>query len=161
MRRRTRASNIGWLRWFCPSTSTHAKVGCRPQICHPDRSVAQWRDLRLALMEKFEGGSPPLHGWRWMDRLAQRRSHTHAACPLALSIIHRPKSFGQDWVVVFFSFWSHIAWLTIRTNSYACRNKSQLLIEAARPARSGKHKHSLPPVATEARCAARLPADHR
>ena len=25
--------------WICPSRSTHAKVGCRPPICHPDRSV--------------------------------------------------------------------------------------------------------------------------
>ena len=32
---------------------THVKVGCRPPICHPDRSVAQWRDLRFALMEKW------------------------------------------------------------------------------------------------------------
>jgi hypothetical protein len=38
--------------WICPSLSTHAKVGCRPPICHPDRSVAQWRDLLFALMEK-------------------------------------------------------------------------------------------------------------
>ena len=32
----------GWLLlcWFCPSTSTHAKVGRRPQLCHPDWSVA-------------------------------------------------------------------------------------------------------------------------
>jgi len=30
--------------WLCPST-THVKVSRHPQICHPDRSVAQRRDL--------------------------------------------------------------------------------------------------------------------
>ena len=26
--------------WICPSPSTHAKVGRRPPICHPDWSAA-------------------------------------------------------------------------------------------------------------------------
>jgi hypothetical protein len=52
----------GWLLywWFRPSTSTQAKVGRRPQICHPDRSVAQWRDLRFVLMETEPGGDSPM-----------------------------------------------------------------------------------------------------
>src|ERR1700678_1128923 len=39
--KRTWTREIGLVLWQCfrPSTSTNAKVGCRPQICHPDRSV--------------------------------------------------------------------------------------------------------------------------
>ena len=32
---------------LCPSTSTTAKVSRHPKLCHPDRSVAQWRDLQF------------------------------------------------------------------------------------------------------------------
>jgi hypothetical protein len=41
----------GRLTLFIPPT--HAKVGHRPPICHPDRSAAEWRDLRFTLMEKL------------------------------------------------------------------------------------------------------------
>ena len=84
-----------------PSISTNAKVGRRPKICRPDRSVAQRRDLRFhfrqkrmcrgriasrfrfsikanrrslgyARDDKVEGGGPPWHEWRWMDRVGKK-----------------------------------------------------------------------------------------
>jgi len=41
------ANGVRQRPWICPSPSTHAKVGCRLPICHPDRSAAEWRDLRF------------------------------------------------------------------------------------------------------------------
>jgi hypothetical protein len=55
-------SMFAWVRvaslvgWFCPSLSTHAKVGRRPPLCHPDRSVAKRRDLLFALDGETEHG---------------------------------------------------------------------------------------------------------
>ena len=54
---------VGGRPWLCrssPSTSTNAKVGHRPPLCHPDRRAAEGRDLQFALMEKRnpESSSP-------------------------------------------------------------------------------------------------------
>jgi hypothetical protein len=67
-------SKLAFFR-FCPSTSTHAKVGLCPQPCHPACPGAPWERSRGTCCAPFPLTTPyssvhpsaPMPRWRWMD----------------------------------------------------------------------------------------------
>jgi len=73
--KRTWTSEIGLVLWQCfrPSTSTHATVEMDGRSCRKllERR-AHSRSLGYARDDKFEGGGPPWHEWRWTDRVEKR-----------------------------------------------------------------------------------------
>jgi hypothetical protein len=48
------------------SSNNHFSWKCRRPLCHPDRSVAQWRDLQFCgpFLEVFSTVKPPSKGLR-------------------------------------------------------------------------------------------------
>ena len=77
---RVRLVQISFFR-LCPSTSTHAKVGHRPQLCHPDWSGPGFptsryrprRRMRLSVRKAARSSPTPLS---WTGNPGERRGGT-------------------------------------------------------------------------------------
>jgi hypothetical protein len=72
-------------RSICPTSLTNLKVFNQCKICHPDRSVAQWRDLRF-LFTVRRGRSNLLHVvFDSFDRVAKDLLQAHGSRTVGLS----------------------------------------------------------------------------
>jgi hypothetical protein len=73
--KRTWTSEIGLMLWQCfrPSISTLALVEMDGRSCRELlEGRAHSRSLGYARDDKVEGGGPPWHEWRWMDRVEKK-----------------------------------------------------------------------------------------